>query len=156
MRNSTACDESRHARAHGQIRSKQRHRPKLAKRFQKVLACNRRLTQSADPLRPRALQHGCFGALALKSLQTDFFLATVATTVAHRAHPTRSAHVTHRVHAMSSHKARPEAGPVTHTVRTADSTRVASSNLRGTLSMDGRRVLAMEHVRIVRVCRRMV
>ena len=52
---------------------------------------------------------------------------------------------------MSSHKA----GPVTHAMRTADSTRVTSPNMRGALPMDGGRVLAMEHVRIVRVCRRM-
>ena len=52
---------------------------------------------------------------------------------------------------MSSHKA----GPVAHAVRTADSTRVTSPNMRGALAMDGSRVLAMEHVRIVRVCRRM-
>ena len=79
----------------------------------------------------------------------------MATTVAHRAHPTRSAHVTHRVHAMSSHKARPEAGPVTHAVHITDSTRVASPNMRGAPPMDSGRVLAMEHVRVVRVCRRM-
>ena len=56
---------------------------------------------------------------------------------------------------MSSHIAGPVAHAVTHAVRTADSTRVTSPNMRGALPMDSGRVLAMEHVRIVRVCRRM-
>ena len=72
--------------------------------------------------------------------------------VTHRMHAMRSSeatHVTHRIHAMRSAKAGSKARAVTDTSCASHPGSVASANVRGAVAMNGRAILPMHRVSVL-------